>query len=187
MEDIEVPTEHLQEEILHYAQHHKVGAGAQQDGWINLVALTTAILAVFAAVSALLSGHHSNEAMIEQIKAANQWAYYQAKGVKGSVLSSKLELQESLGQTTSIQDREKVQVYKKEQEEISRDAREKEVLSQKHLEHHSLLARAVTLFQIGVAIAAISVLTRRKELFYLSIICGIAGIAFMADGLPPVH
>ncbi|MGO9146526.1 MAG: DUF4337 family protein [Desulfomonilia bacterium] len=36
------------------------------------VALSTAILAVLAAVSSLLAGHHSNEALIEQIQSSDK-------------------------------------------------------------------------------------------------------------------
>jgi len=61
MEEIEIPTEHLHEK-LEEAVHENT------ENWVLKVALTAALLAVFAAITALLAGHHSNEAMIEQIK-----------------------------------------------------------------------------------------------------------------------
>jgi len=39
------------------------------------VALSTAILAVLAAIAGLLSGKHANEAMMNQIEASDQWNY----------------------------------------------------------------------------------------------------------------
>ncbi|HKS31875.1 MAG TPA: DUF4337 family protein, partial [Chthoniobacterales bacterium] len=72
MEEAEVPLEHLHEEVHHHAEHNS-------EKWISGVALSTAILAVLAAIAALLSGSHANEAMMEQIEAADQWAFYQAK------------------------------------------------------------------------------------------------------------
>src|SRR2546427_1180411 len=54
-------------------------------------ALSAAVLAALAAVASLLSGHYSNEAMLEQLRASDQWNYYQAKGIKASVLSAKLD------------------------------------------------------------------------------------------------
>jgi hypothetical protein len=90
MEELEVPTEHLHE-TLHESMHHS------EESWILRVALTAALLAVFAAITALFAGHHANEAMIEQIKSSDQWAYYQAKGIKSVVLESKMEMLASLG------------------------------------------------------------------------------------------
>ena len=70
-------------------EHSAEESGAK---WILGVALSSALLAGFAAVAALLAGHNANEAMLDQIKAADSWNYYQAKGIKAAVLSSKLEL-----------------------------------------------------------------------------------------------
>jgi hypothetical protein len=68
MEEIEVPTEHLQEQLNETTRD-------SEEKWILKVALTAAILAVFAAITALLAGHYANEAMIEQLQASDQWAY----------------------------------------------------------------------------------------------------------------
>jgi uncharacterized protein DUF4337 len=85
MEEAEVPLEHLQEETHHHTEH-----GGEK--WISWVALSTAILPVLAAISALLSGSHANEAMMRQIESADQWAFYQAKGIKAAVLDAKMSL-----------------------------------------------------------------------------------------------
>src|ERR1043165_2062531 len=85
MEEAEVPLEHLHEEIHHRAEH-----GGEK--WISWVALSTAILAVLAAIAGLLSGSHANEAMMSQIQASDQWGYYQAKSVKAAVLDAKMSL-----------------------------------------------------------------------------------------------
>ena len=109
MEELEVPTEHLHE-ALHESAHHSEGT------WILKVALTAALLAVFAAITALFAGHHANEAMIAQIKSSDQWAYYQAKGIKLAVLESKMEMLASLGKEQSAKDTEKAVAYKEEQD-----------------------------------------------------------------------
>src|SRR5258707_8698668 len=74
MEEAEVPLEDLQEHV-----HHSVEHGGEK--WISGVALSTAILAVLAAIAGLLSGKHANEAMMSQIEASDQWGYYQAKSI----------------------------------------------------------------------------------------------------------
>ncbi len=172
MDEIEVPTEHLQEQL-----HEK--ALESEEKWIMKVALTAAILAVFAAIAALLAGHYANEAMIEQLKASDQWAYYQAKGIKYVVLESKIDLMKQMGEEAKPEDIEKAAKYKEEQKEIDKGAREKENASAEDLVLHNKLARGVTVFQIAIAICAISALTKRKWLWFGSMMLGILGILLM--------
>lgn len=177
MEEIEVPTEQAMEEIHHAAHESK-------ERWISRVALGSALLAGLAAVTALLSGHHANEAMIDQMHATDQWSYYQAKGVKAAVLSSKLEILTALNKgPASEKDLEKLAEYKKEQEEISEKAKEKEHHSQESLKHHVIFARGVTMFQVAIAVAAISVLTRRRRYGWVSLGFGAVGVLFLVQGL----
>src|SRR5882724_5483454 len=78
MEEIEVPTEHLHEEIKEKAEE-------EGGGWSLYIAISTALMAVIAAIAGMMAGHHSNEALIEQIKASDQWAFYQAKSIKAEI------------------------------------------------------------------------------------------------------
>ena len=82
MEEAEVPLEHLHEEAHETAKHSR-------EVWISWVALSTALLAVLAAIASLLSGEHANEAMMNAIEASDQWSYYQAKSIKTAVLDAK--------------------------------------------------------------------------------------------------
>ncbi len=118
-EEIEVPTEHLHEELEHEAHH-------SQESWIMMVALTAALLSVLAAITALFASHYANEAMIEQIQASDQWAFYQAKGIKSAVLESKMELLNQMGKEADIKDAKNAERYKEEQQDIKKDATEKQ-------------------------------------------------------------
>ena len=175
MEEIEVPIEEAQEHI-----HHAAHEGGPK--WIMSVALSSAFLAALAALGALMAGHHSNEAMIEQIQASDHWSYYQAKGIKSAVLQSKIQIFEALNKHVEKEDLAKFGEYKKEQEELKEQAEEKEKSSKEHLARHVTLARSVTLFQVGIAISAISVLTRRKKFWYLSLGIGLCGLFFLILG-----
>ena len=93
MEEAEVPLEHLQEHVHESAEH-------SDEKWISWVALSTAVLAVLAAITGLLSGKHANEAMMSQIQASDQWNYYQAKSIKAAVLDAKMSLAGTTGQNT---------------------------------------------------------------------------------------
>ena len=146
------------------------------------VALSSALLAALAAVCSLLAGHHANEAMVDQIRSSDKWAYYQAKGIKAAVLASKLELLEAEGKTIADKDRQKLGDYKKEQDEIATEAKTEEEASKSHLGRHMIFARGVTLFQIAIAIGAISALTNRRAFWFLSLLFGLAGVFFLVQG-----
>ena len=176
MEEIEVPTEHLQKTL-----HEK--ALEAEENWILKVALTAAILAVFAAIAALLAGHYSNEAMIEQLQASDQWAFYQAKGIKSAILETRIELIQQLGKEVNPKEKEKAEQYKDEQKEIQKMALEKQEQSKTYLNIHNTLAKGVTIFQVAIAICAISALTKRKQLWYGSIVLGLAGVIVLGLGI----
>ena len=171
MEEAEIPLEHLQEEIDHHAEH----GGAP---WISWVALSTAILAVLAAIAGLLSGHHANEAMMNQIEASDQWGYYQAKSIKASVLEAKM----TLAASATEKDKEKAAQYQEEQSEIRREAEHKQTEAKANFHKHEVFARSVTMFQIAIAIAAISALTKKRRFWFVSLVFGLAGAVFLGLG-----
>jgi len=171
VEEAEVPLEGLQEHVHHSAEH---GGAA----WISWVALSTAVLAVLAAIAGLLSGKHANEAMMSQIEASDQWAYYQAKGVKASVLDAKM----SLAGVADEKDRAKAVRYEEEQSEIKKEAEQKTSDAKTNFRRHEVYARGVTMFQIAIAIAAISALTRRRRFWVVSLIFGAVGCVFVVQG-----
>jgi len=163
-----VPLEHLHEQVHHSVEH----SGAV---WISWVALSTAILAVLAAIAGLLSGRHVNEAMMNQIEASDQWSYYQAKSIKASVLDAKI----SLAGTPNESDQSKRDRYEKEQEQIKSEAEHKEAAAKSHFHKHEVFAHGVTMFQIAIAIAAISALTKKRRFWIVSLLFGIVGCAFL--------
>ena len=171
MEEAEVPLEHLQEHV-HETAHHS------GEAWISWVALSTAILAVLAAIAGLLSGSHANEAMMSQIEAADHWAFYQAKGIKAAVLDAKM----SLSSVPNEQDRAKAERYEEEQADIQKEARAKEQEAKTNFHEHEIFARGVTMFQIAIAIAAISALTRKRRFWMVSLGFGAVGAVFLVLG-----
>lgn len=175
-EEVEVPTEHLQEAI----QERLEEEGSR---WIMLVAMAAAMLSVLAAIAALFAGHHANEATLSQIKAANSWNYYQAKGVKSYVLSMKIALEKDLNKPIDPSDLKKLESLSDEQAEIKKEATSLENESQLHLLRHVPLSAAVTFFQIAIALCAITVLTKKFPLFYGSLLLGIIGLLFLLKGL----
>lgn len=172
MEAPEVPLDETQE-------HIKERAREAEERWVLGVALSTAILAAIAAIASLLAGQHINEGMISQIRASDDWAYYQAKGIKAGVLDAKMDLLKAMGKQTDAADQARAARYAAEQEDLSAKAHALEAESNEHIERHEKLASAVTLFQIGIAISAIAVLTKRRFFWYVGLLFGCAGLVFL--------
>jgi Domain of unknown function (DUF4337) len=180
MEEQEIPTEGLQEKIHEEAEETR---REEKEKWTLYVALSTACIAVLAAIAGLLSGHHVNEALIEQIKSSDQWNFYQSKSIKAEIAASTASILEALpGKTVPAASKEAVERYEKEKEEIKKKAEEDETKADEHLQKHVTLSKAVTIFQIAIAISAISILTRRKPLWYGSILLSAVGIVFLIMG-----
>jgi len=80
----------VETERLHEAIHEELErAGGTM---LRRIALTTAVFAALAAIAALEAGDTVNEALVLkteagrlQAQASDQWAYYQAKGIKAAV------------------------------------------------------------------------------------------------------
>ena len=168
MEEAEVPLEHLHEHAHETAKHSR-------ENWISWVALSTAIFAVLAAIASLLSGEHANEAMLSQIEASSQWNYYQAKSIKAAVLDAKTAFTGAPDES----DQSKRARYEKEQAEIKSEAEQKQVAAKSFFHKHEVFARGVTMFQIAIAIAAISALTKKRSFWFVSLVFGAFGCAFL--------
>ncbi|MGZ3752938.1 MAG: DUF4337 domain-containing protein [Mucilaginibacter sp.] len=176
MEDPEVPTEHLHEHIHEAAHEH-------HDKWSMLVAISTAFMAAFAALSSLMAGHQSNEALITQIKASDQWAYYNAKGIKAEVADAVTRINFAKAADSSKDAVERKAKLKEDQKEIKEKADELEKESEQHLQKDMTLARAVTFFQIAISISAVSILSKKRPLWYISLVLFAAGIVQFVMGL----
>jgi hypothetical protein len=175
MEEPEVPTEHLHEEMQEHAH--------EGQSWILGVALSSALLAALAAVASLKAGHFANEAMMSQIEAANQWSYFQSKSIKEAQLSTKTELLAALDKPATEADQAKLAGYAQDKEKIQRRAGELEREAKRLLYTHQILAQSVTLFQISIAVGAIAALTRRKPFWFASLGAGAVGIYFLVQAL----
>ena len=183
-------------EKLEEATEHAVEAAEHRSRWLVYLSFTTALIAVLAAVAALESGTYSNEALIQkneallaQAKASDQWAYYQAKGIKGSVYATQAAAARATNPELADKSQKEADRYAAEQEEISKSAREFEgeekkdsELSDKSLEHHHRFAYAVTMFQISIALAAVAALSRQKAVWLVGLAISLLGLLYFVDG-----
>jgi hypothetical protein len=162
---------------------------------LKAIALSTALFAAFAAVAALRAGSTVNEALVLkteatrlQAEASDNWAAYQAKGIKSAVQQASESSWIALGKQPPSSFADQRQRYAREQVAIERVAREKEAERDKksaegdHLMHqHHRFANSVALFQVAIALGAVAALTRVRPVWYASIVVGLSGaVLFLA-------
>ncbi|HVO51325.1 MAG TPA: DUF4337 domain-containing protein [Thermoanaerobaculia bacterium] len=183
----EVETEKLHEAIQEELEH-------DGGGFLKRIALTTAILAALAAIASLKAGATVNEALVLkteatrlQAEASDQWAYYQAKGLKAAVQEASSTSWTAMGKEPPAKYVEDQKRYKDDQTEIRKKAEEKEHARDEksaeadHLLHrHHGFATTVAFFQISIALGAVAALTRNRLVWFGSLGFGLVGLAFFA-------
>ena len=159
-----------------HAVEHAAHAG---DSLASRVAVMTAILSTVGAVFAYQGGHaqsnammYKNEAVLRRTEASDQWAFYQAKSNKQHLAELAVLIAPPDKRAAFEAEAER---YKQEKKEIQAKAEALEAetkkfneLSERSLHPHHRLAQATTLVQIAISIAAITVLTRKRWLFWVS-------------------
>jgi len=181
-EEIEIDTDQLREAIDTEIERQ----GGRLLRWISL---TTALLAALAAIGSLRAGATVNEALLLktestrlQAQASDQWAYYQAKGIKGAVAQSAINTWEAAGKSAPPRLSAETGRYTAQQDSITRKAvqlehqrdeksHEAEVL----LSQHQIYAVAVALLQISIALGAIAALTASRLVWFGSVGLGTVG------------
>jgi len=183
----EVPTETLTEKIGEEFEHE---GGAL----LKRIALTTALFAALAAIAALRAGATVNEALVLkteaarlQAEASDQWAYYQAKGIKAATAEAARTSWLAIAKEPPAEYAEKQKKYGEQQEEIQKKARElekqrdeKSKEADELLHHHHGFANTVALFQVAIALGAVAALTRNKPVWAASLVLGIAATVLFA-------
>lgn len=181
----EVDTDRLHEQI--HEELEKEGGSL-----VRQIALTTAIFAAFAAVASLLAGSTINEALVLknestqlQGKASDQWAYYQAKGIKAAVQSSIAASWSAAGKPVPPAVEASQKKYATEQEEISAEAKKlekerdaKSSEADELIHRHHKFAAAVAIFQVAIALGAVGALTRIRAVWIASFAAGIVAIVY---------
>ena len=167
----EVPLEHAHETIEHHAH-------GSSEPWVMGVALTASVLAALAAVTALCAEHFANEAMLERIEATDKWNESQADSIKEKLLDTKKAVKD-----LDPEEEKKLREYPTKKEENRAEAKKQQERSAAHVQKHLPLSVGLTMFQVAIAIGAISVLTKRREFWFVALTFGVIGVGFLIWGL----
>lgn len=188
-------TQELKEK-LEESQERGAEGGEERgaNAWTVWLSLSTAVIAVLAAIASLEAGANANDAILRkddailhQSRADDAWTHYQAAGIKAVVYATQAEgtprsdlaakwsseSERERGEQRAIKDEATL-----EQERVA----EMDEKAAHRLHVHHEFARSVTVFQVSIALAAIAALTRRKPMWWVSLAVGATGAAFFVLG-----
>ncbi len=170
----------------------------KQEKWNTWVALSTAVMAVLAAITTLYMGKFSSRAVLIQGQESDQWAYYQAKSIKQHTFElqkQRVELDLLIHQDRLLKPaadkfrqvlsdyEENIKRYNREKSEIKSKAEEmakQKVLSQQRAGDFGY---GLIFLQISIMLSSISIITRKKPLWYFGLCSVLGGIFFFLDGI----
>jgi hypothetical protein len=183
----------------------KAEEGEHAEFFNKRIALVIAILALFLSFSETLGKGAQNEATNLNIRASDLYAFFQAKTIRMTTLSTAAEelavTAQSTGDAAAKEAAQKqIEAWKKtaeryDSDEKSREGRKELVERAKDAEeerdiatakyHHYELASAA--FQIGIVLASAAVITGMVVLVWLGGLLGVIGVVLVALGLWAPH
>jgi len=167
-----------------HAVEHKAHAG---ESLSQRIAIMTAILSTLGAVFAYEGAATQNEAMLlkneallQKTTASDRWAQYQSKSQKQALAElGALVVPAAQSETYKA----KAERYESEKADIAKEAKALDdesaklnAESAKVMEPHHHMAMAMTLLQVGIALASIAALTHRRWLVWCSGFSALIGI-----------
>ncbi|MBV1705228.1 MAG: DUF4337 domain-containing protein [Hyphomicrobiales bacterium] len=175
------------EENVHEAAEHG-------DSLASRVALTTAILATLGALFGYAAAQFStdslmlkNDAIARLTESSDQWAYYQAKNQReflSKAFAATLPagpVKDDFVKQGDVYAKQKGEIAKKAQE-LSDESKKLDAESRAKIVPHERIGLGVTLMQVAVAMASITVLARKAWLFVGALLFSAAGIGVAAWG-----
>jgi hypothetical protein len=175
-------------------------ADEKKEPWLNYLALTTVILAVCATLSTFKGGGFSTRSVLSQTQASDQWAYYQAKSIKGYLYElRKDEIETELrvnadkwpaGTSAIYRDLAtsyagEIARYDAEKTAIQKEARSLEARRDDAQRHARIFGTAVIFLQIAILLSSISALLKRRDIWALGGLIGAVGLVYFVIGLFP--
>jgi len=165
-----------------------------KEKWLNYLALTTVIFAVCATLSTFKGAGFSTKSVLSQTQAANQWAYYQAKSIKGYLYENQKEslelvMKAGLSKPPSAAYEKKLELYAQkikkydaEKAEIFQEAKRLEAQRDDAQKHTGIFGIAVIFLQIAILLSSIAALMKKKLVWLAGAASGAVGLVYFANG-----
>jgi hypothetical protein len=173
----------------HEHREHAEHASHANDPFISQVSITVAALAVLAAAAGSLETVEggaaitaSSQSVLEQDKATDAWNEYQADSLKRHLYTiaakeggpHEADFRRTADEQTAKQASVRAHAIG---DEMERDRLVAE--SARHERRHHWLTGAATLLEIGIAMSTVTIITKRRPLWFGALALGASGLALL--------
>ena len=163
------------EELEEHAEHAR-------NPFDKRVAATMAIIAAGLAIVSVLGHITTTEELLEEQKAVDQWSYYQAKNIRRYQSEVARDLFAAMKVESKTKEYEKnAERYRKEDEDVQKDARELEGKSHLRGSQALRLHFGEVFLEISIVFASLAILTKRSLLYWAAVAGGAAGVVIAAS------
>ena len=156
---------------------------SQIQRWHKIVAFSTLILALLAAVGGLLSGITANESALERNKEIISLTILEGDRVSVEVLKAKHEILFSLGENPDEAEIEAIRVYEEEIQEKRSEILEEEALANTLGQTHLIFAISVAILAAGISLSGMSIVVSQKWLWVVGMCIGAVGVVGVLWGI----
>ena len=168
----------VEEELQEQAEHAK-------EPFDRNVALTMAVIAAVMAIVSVAGQILVTEELLNQQKASDQWAFSQAKDIRryDSEVARDMLAAVSGGPAAINRYSANSERYEKEKNEIQEEAKKLEKERDVH-GAEALRAHVGEVFlEIAIVLASLAILTKRRPMWYLSMLSAVVGAGIAATAL----
>jgi len=173
----------------------------KRESWTKYTSMSIVFIAVLAAIATQWAGKYSSRTLVElnnatfhQAKATDEWSYYQANSIKQNLYESIKELlpqEAGAGQADGAKRDEafkaKIADYdtrkkdsRKKAEDLEKQRDDARATATDSSKHGGGMGFAVAIFQISIAMGSICLVTKKKWLWYVSLLLAATATAQMA-------
>ena len=163
----------VDEELSEHSEHAK-------EPFDKKVAVTMAIIAAMLALVTVLGHLLSNEELLAQQKASDQWSYSQAKDIRRYDSEIARDLLKTMNGAPDEQIRhysDNVEKYGKDKDDIQEKANEYAAESDLHGRQALRLETSEVFLEIGIVFASLAILAKRPLIWWMSMVSAAIGAA----------
>jgi Skp family chaperone for outer membrane proteins len=153
------------------------------------VTITMSILAVFIAADSLFGHRSHTEELLNQTKATDQWAFYQAKNIRRHAdeqfadLLGIIELKDKEeGEKLRESYKKEAERYKEEQKEIENEAKKLEDETKSEQRKADRFDLGEILLEAALVVTSMTLLTKLRMFWFTGIVIGLIGILVGVTG-----
>jgi hypothetical protein len=177
-------------EIQEFSNQLKEANGEGGGESLTHISLAISILAVLVAMVTVLGHRTHTEAVLQQSKAGDQWALYQAKKIRADNLAVSADLLRLQPNSNQAAVEKKLAEYETHIKKWEKDLEEEQTEARKLEAEVALAERRANrydlgeaLLQIAVVMSSITLFTRKRAYFLFGLSLGAAGLLTAAMAL----